>query len=145
MKKILLIMVSIALAAFICNADGIKQAITFEQLPAAGTSFLKKYFASQTPASIIMEKEHGRIEYEIYYPNGVKVELNQAGEWKKVDGNGNIVPTGFYPAGIDSAIAAAYPGARIMQIEKKYAGYEVDLNNGLELKFNQSLQMRVDD
>ena len=46
---------------------------------------------------------------------------------------------------VDSAIAAAYPGARIMQIEKKYAGYEVDLNNGLELKFNQSLQMRVDD
>ena len=145
MKKIFTILAIITLAAVACKADGIKQQITIDQLPAAGAKFLKNYFASQTPSYIIKETKIGRAEYEIYYPTGVEVELDQNGDWKKVDGHGNVIPGGFYPAGIDSAINTSFPGVKIQQIEKKYWGYEVELINGMDLKFNQSLQMTIDD
>ena len=145
MKKILTILASVILAAFVCNADGIKQQITIDQLPAAGAKFIKKYFASQTPSYIIKETKIGRTEYEIYFPSGVEVELDQNGDWKKVDGHGNVIPEGYYPAGIDSTINASFPGVKIQQIESKLWGYEVELINGLELKFNQQLQMTIDD
>ena len=49
----------------------------------------------------------------------------------------NPVPTALIPPPVASTIQANYPDAMITKIDKERNGFEVDLANGLELKFNK--------
>jgi hypothetical protein len=43
-------------------------------------------------------------------------------------------------------VNANFPGAIIKKLEKKFRGWEIELNNGLELKFNNSFRVtEIDD
>jgi hypothetical protein len=43
-------------------------------------------------------------------------------------------------------VNTSFPGAIIKKLEKKYRGWEIELNNGLELKFNNNFKvMEIDD
>ena len=74
-------------------------------------------------------------DYEVYLANGTKVEFTLQGDWKEVRCAGGV-PAAIVPAAISKYVKTNYANAAIVKIDKKYSGYEVELNNGLELKFD---------
>ncbi len=113
------------------------RAISFNQLPAKAQTFLKANFANKTPLNIFVDDD----DYEIIYQSGEKVEFDLKGNWKDVDCNKSAVPAGVIPAKIASYVKANYPKSSITDIEKDRGGYDIELTNGLEIKFNKNFKV----
>ena len=67
------------------------------------------------------------------------------GEWDKVDCYMLPVPAALVPETIKQYVKANFPDAVINKIDKERYGYEIELSNNLELKFNkQGMLMQID-
>ena len=63
-----------------------------------------------------------------------------------MDCNYSAVPANLVPANIATYVKSNFPGATIVKIDKERYGYDIELSNDLELKFNKNGKMlRVDD
>ena len=94
-------------------------------IPETSSNFLKQYFAGVK----VIKIEKGRYGVEVDLENGVDVDFDQNGNWKKVDARDGqaLSNTDFIPQSIRDYIAKNYPNNLINGIEKKTSGYEVEL------------------
>ncbi len=122
--------------AFGFSANAQKTTITKTALPANAQTFLKTHFAAQEPTYIIEDKETFSTDYKVQFANNIEVEFDGKGNWEEVDGNHNAIPQAIVPKAIASYIKTNYPNIPVIKIDKSKWGYEVELNNGLELEFN---------
>ena len=119
--------------------------ITKEQLPAAAQTFIQKTFPKQAISYAKIDFD-GRKTYEVRLSNGTEVEFDKNGTWDKVDCNFSAVPADLVPANIANSVKSSFPDAVIVKIDKERGGYDIELSNDLELKFNKNGQMvRIDD
>ena len=117
-----------------------------EQLPAAAQSFIQQAFPGQGITYVILDKDFGKTTYEVFLDNGVELEFDKNGTWDKVDCVFSAVPDDIIPASIADYVKAHFAGAKIVKIDKERHGYDVELSNDLELKFNRNGQlMDIDD
>ena len=107
--------------------------ITFKELPQKAQQFITTHFNGVEVLSATVDDD-----YEVYLANGTKVEFTLQGEWKEVKCPGSAVPAAIIPAAITKYVKAQFPKTTIVKIEKKYSGYEVELNNDMELKFDKN-------
>ena len=107
------------------------------QLPAPIQSFVQQYFPGQTITFAQKDLELTGWKYEIFLADGTHIDFDTDDMWDKIECSlTNPVPTALIPPPVASTIQANYPDAMITKIDKELNGYEVDLANGLELKFN---------
>ena len=140
MKYFMMALVCLLMQSATCLADG--RPIPVEQLPKAAKDFVAKYFPGQN--IIYAEKEYGK--YEARFNNGMEIEFDKKGNWDKVDCEMKAVPAALVPATIANYVKGSFPGAFVVKIDKELYGYEVELSNDLELKFNKKGQlMNIDD
>jgi hypothetical protein len=115
----------------VCFADDVP--IPVNQLPAAAQSLVQKNFKGRS----ITYAEKDRDSYECRLDDGTEIEFTKKGDWKKVECKGQkAVPSAFVPAAIQLYVKNNYPKCVITTIEKKRNGYEVELSNDIDLKFN---------
>ena len=107
--------------------------ITFQQLPQKAQQFINTHFSGVEVLSATVDDD-----YEVYLANGTKVEFTMQGEWKEVKCPGAAVPAAIIPAAISKYVKANFPNSTIVKIDKKYSGYEVELNTDLELVFDKN-------
>ncbi len=88
-----------------------------------------------------MEKELLDRTYEIIFANGDKVEFDKRGDWKEVSCPSSTVPSHIVPRPIRANLLKRYPKAGILKIERDSDGYEVKLDNWLELTYNTEFQL----
>jgi len=139
MKKIGLLIVLIFAGLGLVKADNDRITTDVNELPANSREFLTKWFSDATIAHIKIEKKlMGGNEYEVLLTNGVDIEFDKEGEWKEIDGNGLLLPEEILPSVITNQLQTSYPGHSILKMEKKIRGWEVTLNNRLELTFDKS-------
>lgn len=137
MKKLfyffpLFLIAVMGMAVTACGDDD--KMISENELPAASKSFVSTYF----PTARVVTVEKDRNEYEIILSDGTKIDFNKSGEWTDVDAPmGKVVPTGFYPAPIDTYVSTNFTGIGINEISKDRRGYDVELVNGIDLLFNE--------
>lgn len=136
MKKYLFLMVALLTMSFNAKA-GHNQVITYNQLPEAAQTLLKQYFAGKVPLIVTMDWD----DYNIVYESGEKVEFDKQGNWKEIDCKVSRVPSELIPEQIKSHIKATFPGATILKLDRNRRGYEVKLNNGLEVEYNRDFQV----
>ncbi len=129
MKLILLTLLSLMVST-VAFADD--KPIPADQLPAAAKTFVSKHFKGQK----IAYAEKDRDSYECRLNNGAEIEFTKKGDWKKVDCKRGAVPAVLVPQTIQKYVKANYADNQITKIEKERYGYEVELSNGLDLKFN---------
>lgn len=122
--------------AFGFSANAQKTTITKAALPANAQTFLKTHFAGQEPTYIVEDKETFSKDYKVQFASNIEVEFDGKGNWEEVDGNHNAIPATVIPKAIAAYVKTNYPTATITKIDKGTWGYEIDLNNGLELEFN---------
>lgn len=120
--------------------------ITFEQLPQKAQQFIQKYFAEEKIAFAKSERDFFEMDYLVVFTSGKKIEFLRSGDWEKVDCRYSAVPAELVPEAIANKVKEMYPDAIICVIDKENNYTEVDLNNGLDLKFDKKYNLiAIDD
>ena len=126
--------VCLLFTAVSCAHDRI---IPVTQLPAQAQTFSKTYFADK---AVAYAKQDGA-KYEVKFNDGAEVEFDRRGNWDNVDCKFSAVPEAIVPEQIKNYVAANHPGALITKIDKERYGYEIELSNSLELKFDRNFNI----
>lgn len=136
MKKVLLTLgLFIMSFAFIACDDDDDKVISVDNLPTNVQTFLQTHFPSQEVRMV--EKDND--SYDVYLINGFEIEFTLSGEWDDVDGRGQQIPASIValiPTNIPTYVTTNYPNQFIVEINKEHFGYEIDLNNNMELEFD---------
>lgn len=136
MKKILIFLFAVLVLSFSARADH-DQVITFNQLPANAQSLLKQHFADKVPLIVTMDWD----DYTIRYESGEKVEFDKQGNWKEFECKTSHVPSALIPEEIKSHVRATFPGTTIINLDRNRRGYEIKLNNGLEIEYDRAFRV----
>ena len=117
------------------------------ELPAPITAFIQQNFPNQAITFAQKDLEITGWQYDVVLANGTQIEFDTDQMWDKIQcPMTNPVPAVLIPAPIMSYLQGNFPGVMIQKIDKDSFGYEVELANGLELKFNQQgALMEMDD
>ena len=137
MKKMLLSVLAIATLA-IAPAIAKDVPITTQKLPAEAQKFLKENFAQNKVVSAVHDSDVTDNDYTVILDSGVKIEFDSSGKWESIKNKKGEVPANLIPAKIKSYISLNYPSIGIEKIERKRYGYEVELANDLDLKFDHN-------
>lgn len=121
--------------------------VTAAQLPAPIMSFIQQHFPGQAISFAKKDLEITGWQYDVVLADGTQIDFDTDKEWDKIQCTmTNPVPTVLVPAPIVAHLRGNFPDAMVMKIDKERFGYEIELANGLELKFTkQGALMEVDD
>lgn len=145
MKKLITLSVCLFALLGLAKADNDKP-ISLNELPQKSQKFIKQYFPKNEISYAKMEKEVWDKKYEVVFVNGEKIEFDKKGDWKEIDCKFSAVPEALIPSAIKKHLAEQYPQAKVIQIERDSKGYDVKLNNKLELKYTPTFQLKeIDD
>lgn len=136
MKKSMFALLAMLLLMCV-SAQANDRVITFDQLPQSAQTLVKTHFADKVPLIITADYD----DYEILFESGEKVEFSRKGEWKDIECKTSAVPVALIPEQIKASIAKSFPAATIVCISRDRRGYEVELNNGLDVEFNKKFQV----
>ena len=136
LKKILLFLLLIADTAFSTQAFD-KYSLDREDLPVTAREFLDEYFPKAKISMIKVDKHLlKKTDYDVKLVNGCKIEFSNSGKWTSVDCKTKKVPEKLVPRAIRNYVSKNFPENFITSIVKKTSGYEIGLDDGVELKFN---------
>ena len=110
------------------------------------TQFVTQHFPNATVQMMMPDED----DIDVVLNDYTKIEFRLNNEWKKVDCEHSTtftaVPATIVPEQITAYVNANFPGDNKKKLEKKFRGWEIELNNGLELKFNSNFKvMEIDD
>ena len=121
-------------------ADG--KVVPYDKLPVEARSFIKEHFGSEKVLQVTSEWN----EYEVLFSDMSTVQFDRSGNWKEVKCRQKAIPEPVIPSRILSYVKEVFPGRFITRIERSRRGYEVKLDNGLELEFDRNCNFfRIDD
>lgn len=138
MKKIVLaIIVALGVGLNVEARDRYER--TDESLPQAAKLILQKHFKAKV-ALVKIEKTIGTIqEYEVILTDGTDISFDAKGNWDSVETPINkVVPSKLIPQSIVDYVTTNYKKAGIVSIDKENYGYDVELSNGIEMKFDKA-------
>lgn len=126
MKKMFVPFCFVALAAISCNSES----VGFGDLPSTAQVFIKEFF-SNLDISFAERESDG---YEVNLGNKVSIDFDSRGRWESIKGNVPLPPA-ILPLLSQEYLNEEYESVSIIEIDKGYSGYEVKLNNGIEILF----------
>jgi hypothetical protein len=147
MKNLIKAAMVVLIAGSSFQAIGQEKVIEVNNLPKAAQSFISSNYGNDKVALVKSEKELMQsIEYKVVLASGIELEFDSKGNWTEVDAKSKSVPQGIVPAKIKSYVQKSFPNNYIVQINKDSKGYEVELTNGIEVKFNKNAEfIKIDD
>ena len=138
MKKNLFLVI----AAILCTMSVYARDIisrNVNDLPVAAQNIVKNSFKSKVSLIKIDKGVMGISEYEVILVDGSEITFDKSGNWKDVEmPAGKSVPDYFIPKAIKDYVSKNNKGQKIVGIEKERSSYEVQLNNGIEMKFDRA-------
>ena len=108
-------------------------------LPMAAQTVLKNNFKASV-SHIKIEKDFGKVsEYDVILTDGSEITFDRNGNWKEIEvKSSSSIPSGLIPEAIAVYVKANQKKVKITGIEKNRSGYEVELSNGVEMKFDSN-------
>ncbi|MDE5903004.1 MAG: PepSY-like domain-containing protein [Muribaculaceae bacterium] len=132
---LLLVLVGTSLSA--CDNDDDDVIVPTDQLPTAASTFINTYYPSIKVAYVNKDTDKGEVQYEVRMTSGDEITFDASGEWIDVDApDGRTIPDGIAIQPISDYVEANYTGAGINEISRTASGYEVELTNGVDLRFD---------
>lgn len=136
MKKFLLFLMALLCLGGAAKADSYN--IDRDKLPVKAREMIEEYFPKAKIGMIKVDKHLlKKTDYDVKLVNGTKIEFNNAGKWTSVDCKNRQVPDGLVMRTIHNYVKKNCNGAFITKIENKLSGYEIELSDGVEMKFNK--------
>jgi hypothetical protein len=143
LRKLFTVFTITVLSTVAVNAQDKK--ITAAQLPAAAQTFIKQHFKGQTVSSALLDKEMFDNDYETVLSNEVKINFDTNGNWDQIE-SATGLPASVIPKAINTYLATNYKGQKVVQIDRKRAGYDIELAGSTELEFDVNGKfLRIDD
>lgn len=145
--KALLIALAAIMMAFTCNARD-QYSHDPAVLPQAARTIIDTHFPKLQISHIKIDKHTFEADtYDVVLTDGTEIEFDSKGKLEEIDcGRMGRVPSALIAKPIVDYVSRTYPAAHIIKYDVKRHGYEVELNTGLELVFNQSgAFLRIDD
>lgn len=139
MKRFIFLMMS--MVVFSTAFAGRDRAIDPDKLPEKSKTFLKEHFPDKKISFAKMDGDWEDRSYEVILSNGYKVEFTYKGEWKKIDCKYDKVPDAIVPKQILKYMSESHKDNKIVEIEKKRRGYEVELDNDIDIKFDSQFKV----
>lgn len=136
MKRLSVLAATVLSFGILTANAGNDKPITVEQLPQTAREFIANHFPNHKVAHAEEERDMMKVSYDVVFTDGTKLEFDKNGDWKEVDTKPAAVPASVVPERIASYIGKNYPGVAIVAIERNPRKYEVELKNGLEVKFD---------
>ncbi len=118
-----------------------------DPLPPAAKTMLKTFFPKLNINRVKVDKKVlGKAEYEVILNDGTEIEFNNDGDWTEVDCGHRAIPQNIIMKSIRDYVSKNYKGKSIVKIDKGTRDYEIELSNGIELKFDRAGNFqRIDD
>lgn len=140
MKKILLVL-SIITTVVLGAVASDKYVHNDSVLPQAAKTVLSKNFNAKV-SIVKVEKDFGRVdEYEVILTDGTEISFDRQGNWKDVETPANRhVPDFFIEKSIRDYVSKNHSGQRIIGVERKRSGFDIELSNGIDMKFDKQGQ-----
>lgn len=116
-------------------------------LPQSAQNVIANNFKAKVSV-VKIEKDFGRVsEYDVTLNDGSEISFDRHGNWKDIEVNASkSVPSSIVPQGVKNYVSSKHAGQRIVGIEKNRNGYDVELSNGVDIKFDKEAQfIRYDD
>ncbi len=140
MKKLIF-----AFIAIICFGFSSAMAQNTNANPAI-TQFVTQHFPNATVQMVMPDDD----DIDVVLNDYTKIEFRRNNEWKKVDCEHSTtftaVPATLVPEQITAYVTTNFPNTIIKKLEKNFRSWEIELNNGLELKFNSNFKiLEIDD
>lgn len=138
MKKLALFTL-MAFAFLSCESSDKRVAVEFNQLPQKAQTFVKTHFADKTISVIFHDQELFDKDYEVIFEDTSNVDFNSKGEWTEIEVKSEPgVPTAAIPSAILNYVNAKHPTTYVIKINKDRRDYEVELRNGIDIKFDKN-------
>ncbi|UTC67797.1 MULTISPECIES: PepSY-like domain-containing protein [unclassified Treponema] len=118
-----------------CMLYGKDMLINFADLPEKAQSYVKAHFPDAKPVKVEKEKDGLSVKYELKLDNMIDLDFNSKGEITGIDGNLKL-PDSVIPEKILEYVKKNYPDNHITDWNLEKKTQEVELDNGLELKFD---------
>ena len=136
MRKILFLMAMLVCSLqFAMAGDVVTRDVN--KLPVAAREMIGKHFSQTKVAYIKIEKDlFQTTSYDVKLADGIELEFNSKGEWLEICLL-YTSPSTFIPQAISKYMKANYNGHKTVKIERNRKGYELTLENGLEVDFDQ--------
>ncbi len=136
MKKFLFFLMALLCLGGAAKADS--YTIDRDKLPVKAREMIEEYFPKAKIGMIKVDKHlFKKTDYDVKLVNGTKIEFNNSGKWTSVDCKNRQVPDGLVMRTIHNYVKKNCNGAFITKIENKLSGYEIELSDGVEMKFNK--------
>ncbi len=147
MKKIAAILTGVVLCALVIPVTVLAdRPVTVAELPAAAQQFIKSHFPEGKVAYAKVDESVMDVDYEVVFADGAKVEFARDGSWKEIDCKYTAVPESAVPAQIARYVEDHFQGRRIVKLDRDRRHYEVELDNGFDLKFDSHFRLiEIDD
>ena len=141
MKKFAVLTVALLFVFALTGRADNDRPITVDQLPATAQKFIKAHFPKTNVSLAKMDTDLFEKSYEVIFVTGDKLEFDSNGNWTEVDCKRSEVPAKLVPTQINTYVNANYSGNKILKIEKDRSEYEINLSNGVEIKFNKNFMV----
>ena len=70
--------------------------------------------------------------------DGTEIDFDLNNQWDNVDCHTKAIPAALVPQAIANYVKTNYQALPITKIDKDAYGYEIELSNGMDLKFDTS-------
>ncbi len=139
MKKLLTLLTVVLLGLGISMARD-KVTTDTSVLPKAAMELINKHFGKVGVNHIKIDKNMvGHIDdYDVILNNGTEIEFKSDGTLKSIDCGSKSIPDALVLKPIRDYIKKNFKGAAITSLEIERNTYEIELVNGLELKFDRA-------
>ncbi len=108
------------------------------KLPDTVRSYVEKSFPTAKIIGIKIDREMAVIEdYKVILSDYTKIEFRPSGELKELENKTVGIPANLLPSVIADYITKNCHSTKPIKFEIKPYGFEVELANGLELKFSR--------
>ncbi len=136
MKRRFILIVCACTFLFTCVFADNDKSIQIGQLPIKSQKFISKYFQGLKVAIVKQESDLFRKSYDVIFTNGDKLEFDGNGDWSEVTSLKNGVPEEIIPVRIKEYLKSNYPEDKVLKLERDEKGYEVNIANIWEIKFD---------
>ena len=138
MKKLILVITAIvASVAMVSAAEKVTRDV--KVLPAEARRTLASAFSKVNVNHIKIDSNlFGKKEYDVILDDGTEIEFDGDGKIKEVEAGNKGVPTSLVIKPIRDYISKNYPGQKLIKLDIGTSDYEIELFNGIDLRFDRS-------
>lgn len=138
MKKIVAMFIMAMLTMQVAIADDVVTK-DVNKLPTLARETIQKHFPDSKISYIKIDKDMFQsATYEVTLTNGAEIDFDSNGQWMEIDCKKMTVPAVFIPAAVSKYVRENFPEEHIVKFERGRKGYDAELSNGLDVKFDRN-------